>query len=196
MMDDFTYQNRVLRSRGAYKYDIEYIGQLVHQIPIPKGQNPEAPDVVRDRAENLMLWYSLQATKCKRTYYFCTMFTVGLPLMVTVFNTTATVLSFVDHWLSIFISLFSALSCLLSTFLSVTKCQENWVRYRRNAERLKSETFRYVSGAEPYDDDDDFTKLRKIYANRMENIVMEEDASWENMRKSDINKPSIPQKIH
>ena len=161
--------------------------------PNSSGDNTDAPqnstDTSREsspiylRIKVLMEWYVKKATNSKRNYYICSIATTTIPLVVTVINTINALQPEKFFWLPVCISILSGLVCLISAWLTLSRSQESWVRYRTTAEKLKRETMLYLAGLEPY------KRWEKVPLGNMENdrllalniekIVQEENQSWE-----------------
>ena len=135
------------------------------------------------RIKVLMEWYVKKATASKRNYYVCSIATTTIPLIVTVINTINAIRPEKYSWLPVCISVLSGLVCLISAWLTLSRSQENWVRYRSSAEMLKRETMLYLAGLEPY------KKWERVPLGNMDNdrllvqniekIVQDENQSWE-----------------
>ena len=80
-------------------------------------------------------------------------------------------------WGLMFQVLVGALGVLVAVItgvLGLMKYQENWIAYRATAEALKSEKYRFLAGAPPYDGASPF----KTLVVRCETLLREENAGW------------------
>ena len=121
---------------------------------------------IRDRMEYLLNWYSRKATQCKRRYYIFAAIGIIGPALVTVISNCT--------YLSDF-----CLVPVISTCSSIG-------RYRRTVEHIKSYISIYIVSLQGATDVEKIG-IDKEFIKKIENLVLDENSEWTNIRSKDIN---------
>lgn len=141
---------------------------------------------LKKRIANEVYTYVYGAYKYKRIHYTLLILSIFLPAAVTALS--GGTLFDVDFNNRI-IPILSMSAVIVSGLFSSFKAKESWARYRKYAERAKNEIFCFVMEIEDYEDHDkkDNSKREKLLAERMENLFLEENKLWQEMRKQKDN---------
>ena len=135
---------------------------------------------IRDRMEYLLNWYSRKATQCKRRYYIFAAIGIIGPALVTVIS-NCTYLS--DFCL---VPVISTCSSIGTAILALTRWQEGWIRYRRTVEHIKSYISIYIVSLQGATDVEKIV-IDKEFIKKIDNLVLDENSEWTNIRSKDIN---------
>ena len=124
---------------------------------------------LKNRAENLLLWYLNNARRCKFLYNSITVITIICGAVIPVINLMST-----PSRKDFIVSGIAALGTVLSGVISVFNLKGNWYRYREYTELMKDECFRYIYGIGDYEGKD--ADLQ--FADKLSSIALEENKSW------------------
>lgn len=137
-------------------------------------------DIIQNRIEYLLNWYSKRAKQCKRRYYIFASVGIIAPALITLISSCK------SYDGSCLIPIISTISTICAAFLVLTRWQEGWIRYRETLEHIQVEIDRYLinivglTGNEKLDKD-------KEFVNTIEEIVLNENKKWSNTRNQSSN---------
>lgn len=91
--------------------------------------------------------------------------------------------------LEVTLGVLGASIAIASAFLSLNRCQENWMSYRTTSESLKLEKFLFLTRANPYHEEGAFT----LFVHRAERLISSENSAWlqYNQTEADRATPSV-----
>jgi hypothetical protein len=105
--------------------------------------------MIRNRVENVLLWYVNKAKKSKAAYYAAMIISIfasaSIPVISTI-NSNPGGVSTKD----IIISCIAAISGISTSICALFNFKEAWNRNRKYAEKLKSECFLYITHSGDY----------------------------------------------
>jgi hypothetical protein len=131
-------------------------------------------DLIQLRVSNLLGWYMCRADRNKHCFIAASLLSSGLPMVVTILNLIGQ-----PEWQDYLAAALSAIVTVLMAWISICNLQRNWIRYRKSAERIKSETTKYIGKVSPYDGAD----ANKLFLGKLEEMTMEENNRWANEQK-------------
>ena len=127
-----------------------------------------------DRVDDQINWYDGKSQSSQRCFKSLRGFEViaaaAIPLIA----------GFGDRllpgWISteMILGVLGASIAITSAFLSLNRCQENWMSYRTTCESLKLEKFLFLTRANPYHEDEAFT----LFVHRTERLIASENSAW------------------
>lgn len=170
------------RFHSSYRQELYYI-QLTSSLVTNEG--------IRIRLMNLLLWYIREAERAKIKYYFFKMVTILLPALVMIITSSGTGLAIwaSEEWgtaANLLVAVLAGFTNIASSILVVTKWHENWIQYRRTADKIEGELALYLAGAYPYRNPAlrDGRLMQKV-----ERIASQEDDVWVEtmMREQETN---------
>lgn len=155
----------------AYRQERRYILEVLGQI-----ENEH----IRTRAYDLLLWYIRSANRCRLCYYLFRTITIVLPALIMVITSSGSGLAiWADElWGSaanFLVAALSGLTGLASGLLALTRCEDNYLRYRRAADQIKGELSRYLVGAGIYRES---ATRDQHFITALEIIAAREGESW------------------
>lgn len=128
-------------------------------------------EVLRARVANLLGWYMSHAKRNKKWFLGLSFVTILLPIAIGSIN-----LSQQPTETGIVTAILSGLVSLASSAIVLFRFRDHWTQYRCCAERIKSESVQYCSGAcEQYANSQ--TK-DIVFLNQIEKIAAEENGNW------------------
>lgn len=140
-------------------------------------------EILRQRMKSSMEWYTKNAVKNRRRFYFLSFLTIIMPLLATLINGWVGV---PNSYIKNLVSLCSMLAAVAASSLSLLKCQEKWILYRSTVEGMKRLLSLYRAGE--IGKGEFVTLIQKL-----EDCMNEEHLKWREMRSmqrsSSDNKP-------
>lgn len=129
-------------------------------------------DYLQSRLDNQIEWYDQKAAlnqkQYKRLQLTSIIFGAAIPLLTAIsFKEFETLFRFI-------IALLGSTIAVISGVLSLNKYQENWVKYRSNAEALRREKYHYLTGTGSYTDEN----RDALFVGRCEAIMNNEQTDW------------------
>lgn len=129
-------------------------------------------DYLQTRLDNQIEWYDRKALRnqnCyKRLQLAAIIFGAAIPLLTAIsFREFETLFRFI-------IALLGSTIAVISGVMSLNKYQENWVKYRSNAEALRREKYQYLTRTGGYTDENRDT----LFVGRCEAIMASEQTDW------------------
>lgn len=88
-----------------------------------------------------------------------------------------------ETWSVITVGVLGAFVAILASLLSLFRYQEIWIEYRSTSESLKHEKYLYLTGVEPYNNNDTF----RLFVQRIENLISKENSNWSQSTKVTSN---------
>lgn len=129
-------------------------------------------EILRKRMKSSMEWYTENAVKNRRRFYFLSLLTIIMPLLATLINGWVGV---PNSYIKNLVSLCSMLAAVAASSLSLLKCQEKWILYRSTVERMKSLLALYRAG-------EIGKKELSTLIQKLEDCMDEEHLEWREMR--------------
>ena len=135
---------------------------------------------IRERSINRLEWYMVMANRCQCFYYMSACMGIVMPTLILLLNSIpGNMLS--DGMRQLCITALSGLSGIVGGLSGIFGWHENMIRYRSNAERLKSETSFYMLGVGNYRD----RKQRdQMFLNALEDLSLKENQMWQKEESS------------
>ena len=126
---------------------------------------------IRERLINRLEWYMVMANRCQCFYYMSACMGIVMPTLILLLNSIpGNMLS--DGMRQLCITALSGLSGIVGGLSGIFGWHENMIRYRSNAERLKSETSFYMLGVGNYRDR---KKRDQMFLNALEDLSLKEN---------------------
>jgi uncharacterized protein DUF4231 len=126
---------------------------------------------IKERLDDQINWYDIKSQICQSRFkrlrlceivFACSLpFLVGLPELFGPYSAPL-------------IALVGVAIAILSGALALYKFEQNWIEYRTTCESLKHQRFLYITGTEPYDQEDAFNRL----VLRVENLISKQNSDW------------------
>lgn len=134
-------------------------------------ENKITNEVIKDRVVYLLKWYSKKATWDKRLYFFCACVSVIAPASITLIN------SCFKQYSNCLIPFISTFATIVAGILALTRWQEGWLRYRKTAEQIKSETSKFLLEMD-HASHDTKNDIEKKFLDKLEDISSDENMEW------------------
>ena len=139
---------------------------------------------VKDLYTYLTGWYMRRSHGSKWKYYICSflfaLFTGLVPVLTTIKGVYYTQLNCFD----VLTALLAFLASLCAFIVNLSRCSENWIRFRGSAESLKAEVCLFLNGVGDYEglnDDNvgkDANERTKMFIKRILEITGSEKDLW------------------
>ena len=133
-------------------------------------------DYLKNRLDDQISWYSKKSTRNQKSYKRLQMITI----------ITAAAIPFLTGYsddyelVKITIGLIGVVIASVTAILSLNKYQENWLDYRSTAEALRRQKYLYITGTNPYHEQNAFNVLVR----EVEALISKENINWsEQMRQ-------------
>lgn len=131
----------------------------------------DSEEYLKQRLQDQIDWYDKKSQWNQRWYKRLKaveiLMAVSIPFLVGYITETAPGMKFVVGFLSVIVAAIAGL-------VTLYKFQENWIEYRTTAESLKHEKYLYLTKAEPYNDENAFSKL----VESVEDMISKENTRW------------------
>lgn len=131
-------------------------------------------EYIKTRVDEQINWYDKKSTKNKKTYLFikvCSIiFSAAIPVL--------TGLSVYSKYYLISVSIFGALTLVLTSLSSVFRWHDNWIRYRGISEQLKHEKYAYLTNSGVYGSNG---LTFNSFVDRCESFISSENINWTNL---------------
>ncbi|EAZ97557.1 DUF4231 domain-containing protein [Marinobacter sp. ELB17] len=75
---------------------------------------------------------------------------------------------------NLILGILGAAIAVASSFEALSKYHEQWIEYRTTCESLKHEKFLFLSGAEPYCEENSY----RLLVQRVESLISKENSEW------------------
>lgn len=130
-------------------------------------------------AKHLIYYFSYKATKAKRFYKIFRFSSVVSISIVTILSFLK--LSYGWNFLDGVILSTSIIATILTTLLSITNTQKDWIYNRSISQKLQSERFYYKQGVEKYNNIEPKKKV-KIFSEELIKIWNKGHEEWETIK--------------
>lgn len=155
----------MLYSKKDLDFELAYVKDLVGGI---------AKKTVQDRVRNILEWDVRKAHIYRARYFaslaLATVCNAAIPVVVLFRQVDA---------VSIIVAILSAVSTIGMMMNAHYKWQDNWMRCRRNVEKIKNKAVLYIQHYESYGDE---STADELFAREIEAIVMEDEVRWYNIK--------------
>jgi hypothetical protein len=132
-------------------------------------------DYLKNRLDDQISWYSKKSASNQKLYKRLQMITI----------ITAASIPFLSGYtefhelVKIVIGLIGVIIASITAILSLNKYQENWLNYRTTAESLKHQKYLYITGTDPYHEENAFNVL----VQQVETLISKENSNWSQQMK-------------
>jgi hypothetical protein len=132
-------------------------------------------DYLKNRLDDQISWYSKKSASNQKMYKRLQMITI----------ITAASIPFLSGYtefhelVKIVIGLIGVIIASITAILSLNKYQENWLNYRTTAESLKHQKYLYITGTDPYHEENAFNVL----VQQVETLISKENSNWSQQMK-------------
>jgi len=170
------YNNANYKGQNFSKEKV-YIKYLLNKLKIELQD-----DKIENRIQNILLWTFKRAIAGKCWYYLLTIISILAASLIPV----VTLMDLKS--VTLIVTSLSVINVFMVSICNMFMFRENWHRYRRFTENIKSECVKYICGyGEDYKDKNTKAEeVKKIFLTIIENMSMLENNDWLNDRK---NKP-------
>lgn len=128
----------------------------------------------KERIKDLLNWYIRKAIFFKKFYYILSFLLIAINAVIPVLIST----DFAQR--EITIAILSCIATIITSSLTLFTMKDTWLRYRENAEKMKSECIKFSQGIGDYEDKEE----RKLIEN-IEKIVQNERDTWKSTKFSE-----------
>lgn len=155
---------------------------LVEILPmnrISKNPNMDKEEYLKQRLDDQLAWYSKKSQynqKCFKHLRLVEIISASLIPFLSGMGDKVPYSQWIIGGLGVFIAVAAAITALF-------KYQENWIEYRTTAVQLRHEKYIYLTGAKPYDTEDNFHLL----VERVESLISKENSAWAVMVRKQSN---------
>lgn len=133
-------------------------------------------DYLKNRLDNQIDWYSTKSSRNQKMFK-------GMQITTIIASASIPFLSgYSDQFptLNFIVGFIGVIIASLAAILSLNKYQENWFNYRTTAESLQHQKFLFLTGTEPYHEQNAFNLL----VQQVEALISKENSNWaQQMRK-------------
>lgn len=155
----------MLYSKKELDFELSYVKDLINGI---------SKKTIQDRVRNILEWDVRKAHVYRSRYFaslaLATVCNIAIPVLVLFHQVDA---------VSIIVAILSAVSSVGMMLNANYKWQDNWIRSRRNVEKIKNKTVLYIQHYESYGDE---STADELFVREIEGIVMEDEVRWYNMQ--------------
>lgn len=127
-------------------------------------------EYIKSRLEDQITWYSKKSASNQRMYKRLQLITIiassSIPFL------TAYASEF--YSIEIIVGLIGVSIAAITSVNGLYKYQENWIAYRSTSESLKHQKYLYLTGTEPYHDEQAFNML----VQNVEMLISRENSTW------------------
>lgn len=132
--------------------------------------NVTPEDYIKSRLEDQIKWYSRKSSMNQQMYK-------RLQLITIIFSTSIPFLSaYISDFkfIQIIIGIIGVAVAAITAVNGLYKYQENWLAYRTTSESLKHQKYLFLTGTEPYHDEQAFNML----VQNVEMTISKENSNW------------------
>ena len=148
--------------------EFEYAKTLISKI---------SNEDIRDRIENMLIWYIKRAASSKRWYYIFTLSSIIAGASVPIIS-----LSSGAELKDIIVAAISAIGAISISVCTLFSFKDNWRRYRKYSELLKRECFMFISHSGIYEDVS--KDINQLFIDQIENVTSTENEEWVKTKSS------------
>lgn len=130
-------------------------------------------------ADHMRIHFALRATRCKRIYVWLRFASVISVYFVTILAFLN--LAYEMPELKWIIPSISVIATIITTFLTITNAQKDWVRNRSAAKRFQKERFLYIQEVDEYENLEEEERT-KSFSLKLMQIWDEVHEDWENTK--------------
>lgn len=156
---------------------------------------PTISDYLEKRFKPQLEWYEKKAKDNMLRFRVLRISIIVLSLLISIVNATGLASNSNDtaRGTQLFTAIISSSILGFTSFLQLTKSQEDWILFRSTAERLKSEYQLFMHNTKPYSDfaTNDETSKTKLFIERIENIYLTEGSEFTSRHKQQLDQSSI-----
>ncbi len=139
-------------------------------------------EYLSERLEGQIKWYSRKSRRNKSFYISSRLVEIFSAVIIPFLSGFSDKVPYFEWGVAI-LGVLIAISAAAS---SLFNSHENWIKYRNITEQLKNVKYLYVTGVEPYNSDDKFSKL----VTKVESLISKENTYWANAHKKNITNKS------
>ena len=147
--------------------EITYVESLLHSI-----ENEQ----LQQRIENILLWYIIKSEKAKLRYYLFTLLSITTSILIPIVSLGTSTAELKD-WI---VSALSGIGAISVSVCALFSFKDNWRRYRKYAEKMKSECFKYISKTGKYKSES--INSLEVFIEQIERLSASESEEWEELK--------------
>ena len=170
-------RNDPISKKGRRVFEREFLDSICEKIN---------NNVIKSRMRYLLTWYDAKAQKNRHNYNLTRVLSYLFPCIITLISIYSVLFSG-KNWPALASATISVVLTFTNHNIDHYRYYENWIRYRRAAEALKRESQFFLNECGSYAATDGDEKRERIFANRIERIVADEIAAWENLQLESNN---------
>jgi hypothetical protein len=154
---------------------------------------PTISDYLERRFKPQLEWYEKKAKDNMLRFRVLRISIIVLSLLISVINATGLASNSNDtaRGTQLFTAIISASILGFTSFLQLTKSQEDWILFRSTAERLKSEYQLFMHNTRPYSDSNDETSKTRLFIERIETMYLTEGSEFTSRHKQQLDQSSV-----
>lgn len=148
--------------------------------------NVTPEDYIKSRLEDQISWYSRKSSMNQRMYK-------RLQLVTIIFSASIPFISAYSaqsEYIQIIVGLAGVSIAAITALNGLYKYQENWLAYRTTSESLKHQKYLFLTGTEPYHDEQAFNML----VQNVEMTISKENSTWSKQmtKQQQANAVNVP----
>jgi len=124
---------------------------------------------MQERVDDQLAWYGKKSTTNKNWYFRLQIVTLIAAALVPVISLSSEAQS-----VRLIVAIVGSIAAIAAGLVAMCQFRELWVDYRSTAEKLKYEKYLYLTGSEPYHNDDCFS----LFVSRVESTILQENHGW------------------
>jgi len=160
---------------GLTTQDIDNIIEKKEIKPSSKLPNMEIENYLKERVEDQIQYYSVVSRRNRLLYFTTITFQIFLGAYLPISTRVSVPIN-----AELQISLIGAFIIILTGLQAVGNFKEKWISYRKTAEKIKQEKFRFLTMSDKYKEEE-----FAYFVTKMEEIFANENAEWINISKKE-----------
>lgn len=142
--------------------------------------NMSPEDYLEQRVERQIDWYDSKSESNQRLFKTLRMTEI---VIASIIPFVAGLNGYIPYG-NVAIGLLGIMIAICAGILTLNKYQENWLMYRTTCETLRHEKHLFLTGTQPYSEDDKFDR----FVSRVESLISKENSQWARAAKNSNNR--------
>jgi hypothetical protein len=150
---------------------------------------------IKERLDDQINWFNSNSAISKKQYRFYTFLEILLAGLIPMALSLSEMHVFGDNdfgkgfdiCMKIYIAAGGSAIVVINKYLEINAFKDSWITYRITCELLRAEKYKYLSKADPYDENDAFPLL----VNNVDLILSRGNENWARIEKTVKNKTEV-----